>query len=930
MIEARMPDGTVLQFPAQTADDVVDRAAREYIATLPPPPSVGRSIGLGTRATAQGLAAIPGALYDAAGGLINMGAAGLEAIGGPSLPRVRTASENIGSVADAAGLPQPATPGERIMSRGVQELAGLATTGGAGAALRGAQGVAGGVGSALTAAPVTQAFGAAGAGLAGGAAQEAGYGMAGELAAGLSGGVAGSLVPAAGRLSSALVQGMAQPFMAGGRDRIVGEALLRNSADPQNLPVRLRAGIADVDARLPNAPFTTAQAARDPGLAVLESGVRNMPADPAGGVTAYNPGAALRDVEARRDAARAEFMGARVPGYGPDISGDVIRGILAEQRGQRNVAVSNAYNAVDPDGTARLPIQPILQALDEDLGKYFGAGTLGPPRELVRLRDVIAGLGDDGSYNALQGTYSELVDIASRAEAQGQPRVLAVATRAKQAIDRAAATAAEPRRLPGQQVGLSELDAQDAARGAVARPDIAYAEQVRAPQNGEKSLVQFLVEQGGLRPSRGDLSAVMGGAFTRRPGLANNRGRPLDLAAMEARSAGYFPEHMDGMRPDRVDTLTQNDLLNAIEAELSGGAVRYPGGGVRREAAGLDSGLRRNIEREMDQRGLSGVQGPELLRAVRDDVELPAAGMDRPDGTVQLQDGMTAEQAQRWRDARDMRTQVGLDFGRDQAAAGGVAQALRGGDRPTMRAENVPASLMRSVPDVEQALRAAGPNEAQVREALGNEWLRGLQASMTGTRETLDAAGNAVQGTLAGKARRYIADNVEVARRVLTPSQMADVLRLTRDLSETAATAGAAAARGSNTAQNLALGNLMARLGAEPSERLGIGAQGVMAGVGGLAGMLLGGQFGAGLGAVAGGAAPAVLRRAYAAPERAMREQLARAMVEPSLAAQLLAALPPAGQQRGAMRTPDYAAEARAMIARQLALGANATAQSRQ
>ena len=87
-----------------------------------------------------------------------------------------------------------------------------------------------------------------------------------------------------------------------------------------------------------------------------------------------------------------------------------------------------------------------------------------------------------------------------------------------------------------------------------------------------------------------------------------------------------------------------------------------------------------------------------------------------------------------------------------------------------------------------------------------------------------------------------------------------------------------------------------------------------------------------------------------------MREQLARAMVEPSLAAQLLAetakpsrpvqllasmvgpslgaqllaALPGAGQQRGAMRSQDYAAEARAMIARQLALGANATAQSRQ
>jgi hypothetical protein len=92
-------------------------------------------------------------------------------------------------------------------------------------------------------------------------------------------------------------------------------------------------------------------------------------------------------------------------------------------------------------------------------------------------------------------------------------------------------------------------------------------------------LVAFLVRQGGIREHRGDMLAVMG-TYRARPGLVNNQprrrtpdgtawigGLPLDIAAMMARDAGYFPEHA---RHDGVDTMSTRALLEAIDEELRG------------------------------------------------------------------------------------------------------------------------------------------------------------------------------------------------------------------------------------------------------------------------------------------------------------------------------------------------------------------------
>ena len=109
MIQARMPDGNILQFPADTADDVVDRAAREYIASIPPQRSgietaanVAGQFGAGVN---RGLANLVGAPFD----LVNRG---LRAVGVP-IPE--------GSVAGAAQRGINAVVGEPPAPQGTME-----------------------------------------------------------------------------------------------------------------------------------------------------------------------------------------------------------------------------------------------------------------------------------------------------------------------------------------------------------------------------------------------------------------------------------------------------------------------------------------------------------------------------------------------------------------------------------------------------------------------------------------------------------------------------------------------------------------------------------------------------------------------------------------------------------------------------------------
>ena len=82
-----------------------------------------------------------------------------------------------------------------------------------------------------------------------------------------------------------------------GRDAATGEALLRNSSDPETLAQRLLAGADDAERRLPGSPVTSGVASRDPQMMILESGLRNDAQSVPG---ALSPAAAIRDTDGGR------------------------------------------------------------------------------------------------------------------------------------------------------------------------------------------------------------------------------------------------------------------------------------------------------------------------------------------------------------------------------------------------------------------------------------------------------------------------------------------------------------------------------------------------------------------------------------------------------------------------------------------------------
>lgn len=357
---------------------------RPPVAAAKPEPGFLRGVGLGVRDAAQGLLAVPGMAYDAVGGGINLLSGGLEAIGGPSLPRIRTARENIDAVADTAGFPKPATADEKLNSAIVQNMAATLPTIGVGAVMQGAN-VAPRAAQMLAGNIPSQLAGAAGAGYVGELASQADWHPAMQFGAALAGGIAGSAgmtgLQTAGRAAGAMLQ----PFSETGRQRMAADVLLRGAADPEGLQARLAQGLSDDGRRLPNAPVTTAQASRDPGLMLLESGMRSQTAPNT--PTGMSPAVAIRDVEAQRNAARLAAIQALQDGSNPATRGGVVRGALSGAEEAMGARTNQLYDAISQG--ERFPLAPIADELAAIEKKYYGPLSGGMPSTLSGVRDDV-------------------------------------------------------------------------------------------------------------------------------------------------------------------------------------------------------------------------------------------------------------------------------------------------------------------------------------------------------------------------------------------------------------------------------------------------------------------------------------------------------------------------------------------------------------
>lgn len=255
MIEAELPDGTILEFPAGTPDDVIDRTVRAQLGAPAPQGGAGAWLGRRARDVIEGVASFPAAAADA---MFPGLAVGRQAAGVPGLMDYERGTAN------AIGLPAPQTDGERMTSAVVQGAIGAIPTMGVGAT--------GIIGRGVNA--LSQGIGGATGGAAAEAVRQAGYGEAAQTAAGLVGGLGGA---GAVQGVAAGVRGVGSavaPFTQRGREGVVADTLLRSSTDPANLAQRIDDGVAAADRRLPGSPVTPAVAARDPGLLRVESSVR--------------------------------------------------------------------------------------------------------------------------------------------------------------------------------------------------------------------------------------------------------------------------------------------------------------------------------------------------------------------------------------------------------------------------------------------------------------------------------------------------------------------------------------------------------------------------------------------------------------------------------------------------------------------------------
>jgi hypothetical protein len=386
---------------------------------------------------------------------------------------IPTPSQSMESLMTKAGLPEPATPTERV----VQDItrSGASATGFArGAGQMGATMLAGrqmagqpaGISpeilKLLAQYPAQQVSGAALAGGAGGMLREGDVGTAGQMAGSLAAGMVapgGPKLPITQRIVGA-PKTLVQPFTEEGRQVMIGGVLNKLATNPAAAQARL----AEAAPLVPGVRPTTAAAAFDPGLAAAETSIRGL--DVAGSqfgqrlsenqqalLDAYRrlsggPGSIPR-AEAKRSSItgpmRTDAFDMRAP-----VSVDAIEAQIqstlsdpAKQRTQVISAMQEVRNLIKartaPDGT----IDPVaLYSVRKDIGDIMSGKLQGEKAnlrlargELADLMPVIDNVIESGApgFNAYMSKYAKmskpidqmrlLQDIEARVTT-GQPNVV--------------------------------------------------------------------------------------------------------------------------------------------------------------------------------------------------------------------------------------------------------------------------------------------------------------------------------------------------------------------------------------------------------------------------------------------------------------------------------------------------------------------------
>lgn len=450
MTTVDLPNGDTIQFPDGTPSDTILKVVKQHAgasgsAAQQPATGLKRSAGLAARTGIEGLL---GGVTGLPNYLANLGSGLLTG----DYNRFRNPGVD---VANALGLPNPESNEEKMAHAAGTGAIEMGTPAGmlnsafkAGKALSQA---APALSRFLTDAPRMQMASGAGAGAASELANQNDASPVMRAAYGVAGGLLPAFAAPAARLGAISlsaplgdVRDIARTFTDSGRRAIAGR-VLNDAAGPYAGQI---AGMdnAALEPLIPGSDPTLGQVANNGGISALEKiaasrGVnsgkfadRRIQQREAQQALANEVGDAA---SGRLDADRQTLTGRMPAGMGASEAGPILREHYNQNYQAAREGVNRDYQAVDPEGTARFSLGPLLDKFNASLGTSPIERDLMPAqaKNFYRTVDAYAQTGTPATWRDLQAMRSELGDLGYQSAVSGDRKTGRIADMMKRNID---------------------------------------------------------------------------------------------------------------------------------------------------------------------------------------------------------------------------------------------------------------------------------------------------------------------------------------------------------------------------------------------------------------------------------------------------------------------------------------------------------------
>lgn len=450
MTTVDLPNGDTIQFPDGTPSDTILKVVKQHVgasgsAAQQPATGLKRSAGLAARTGIEGLL---GGVTGMPNYIANLGSGLLTG----NYNRFRNPGVD---VANALGLPSPESNEEKMAHAAGTGALEMGTPAGmlnsafrAGKALSQA---APAFSRFLTDAPRMQMASGASAGAASELANQNDASPGMRAAAGVAGGLLPAFAAPAARLGATTlaaplgdVRDIARTFTDSGRRAIAGR-VLNDAAGPYASQVSGMDNAA-LGPLIPGSDPTLGQVANNGGISALgkiaaSRGVnsgkfadRRMQQREAQQALANEVG----DAASTRLNADRQALTDRMPaGMGANEAGPILREHYDQNYQAAREGVNRNYQAVDPEGTARFSLGPLLDKFNASLGTSPIERDLMPAqaKNFYRTVDAYAQTGTPATWRDLQAMRSELGDLGYQSAVSGDRKTGRIADMMKRNID---------------------------------------------------------------------------------------------------------------------------------------------------------------------------------------------------------------------------------------------------------------------------------------------------------------------------------------------------------------------------------------------------------------------------------------------------------------------------------------------------------------